>query len=64
MYLNDRFSENNIFSCFQILAVSNAYKTIQDPEKLQRVKEILDEANALVIEKVCTVGRILVRCIL
>lgn len=33
-------------------AVSNAYKTIQDPEKLKRVKEILDEANALVKDKV------------
>ncbi|KXJ17105.1 DnaJ-like subfamily C member 8 [Exaiptasia diaphana] len=32
-------------------AVSNAYKTVQDPEKLKRVKEILDEANALVKEK-------------
>ena len=34
-------------------AVSTAYKTIQDPDKLQRIKEILNEANALIKEKVC-----------
>ncbi|EDO38846.1 predicted protein, partial [Nematostella vectensis] len=33
-------------------AVNEAYKTIQDEDKMKRIKEILDEANAMVREKI------------